>query len=185
MSTLTISHKNIWLRVFLWAWEVNPDKLNICKLLWGTVFLPVGIIFVKESKRPFYFLSPAAAIWLSCLFVPSLCFGAYTFAFTVFLFVLCSLAYNYVRRDAIARKCDRQEAKATALKASGHPFGELTESILDKIFAPLIWLIVFMVETAERFSWTNPGGRITGFFSLCYHFVKSTKQKTCLFVKVE
>ena len=189
MSTLTISHDNVWLRFFLWAWEVNPNRLNICKLFWGTVFLPVGIFFVKESKRPFYCLSPLAAIWLTCLVIPSLCLGAYIGTFTYSMLVLCSMLYNYTRRDKIAKKCDLQEEKAKArkaeLEAKDYQLSERTEKILDKVLGPLIWLINFIMETFERFSWTRPGERITGLFSLCFHFIKSMKQKTCLFVKVE
>jgi hypothetical protein len=189
MGTLTISRNNIGLRFFLWAWEADPDKLNICKLLWGTVFLPVGIFFAKESSRPFYYLSRLAASWLTCIVIPSLCLGIYDGALAVFMLVLFSIFYNYVRRDAIARKCDLQDAKNEAEKAKleteEYRFSERTERILDKIFNPIFWLIGLVGDAFERFSWTKPGERITGFFSLCYYFIKSAKQNTCLLVKVK
>jgi hypothetical protein len=189
MNTLTMSKGNVWLRFFLWAWEANPEKLNICRLFWGVVFLPIGIFFVKDSVRPFYCLSRLGATWLFCLVFPYLFFGEYVGALVFSLLVFCSMAYNHLNRIAIAIKCDKQETEARAKKAKleerEYKFSPRGEKILEKISQPIIWIVVFMMEKFDLFSLTKSGERITGFMSLCYHFLLSTKQRTCLFVKVE
>lgn len=54
MRTLTtISRGSLFLRLFLWGWEVNPEKLNICKLFWGTLLFPVAFL---QSKKVYRFI---------------------------------------------------------------------------------------------------------------------------------
>lgn len=188
MKKLIISHKNIGLQFFLWTWEANKDKLNICKLFWGTIFLPLGF-FTKSSNRPFYYLSPLTAIYLTCIAVPGLCFGKYALAMVGFLSVLCLMFYSYIRREAIAIKCDREDLENKAQKAEMTAkdcrFSERTERILEKILTPFLELISFVIEPAEKFYRTRPGERITGLLSLFYHFLCSIKQRTCFLIKVE
>lgn len=191
MGTLKISHKNFLLQLYLWAWEVDPDKLNVCKLIWGIVFLPIGVLG-KNKKRPFHYLSPVAAAWLMCLFIPSLWLGKYASASVFIVLALCSVIYNYVRREAIIKKCEQQEAKYKAEKANWEAekakreaeddrFSPRTERILLALLSPIFWAI----DIFDGFSSTRSGSKITGFFSLCYHFVRSKKQKTCLLIEIE
>jgi hypothetical protein len=183
-----MSHKNIGLQFFVWAWEVNPSKLNVCKLFWGTVFLPLGF-FSKKRQRPFYCLSPLAAVWLTCLAIPSLFLGRYTSAIALFLLVLCSIFCNYLRRETIAKRCNQEEVKLRELEAKKEMddchFSARTERILDIIFNPIFWIIALALETAEKFYRTRPGEQITGLLSLFYYFLKSVKQRVCLPVKIE
>lgn len=198
MRTLKISRNNIGLRFFLWVWGAKPSKLNVCKLFWGTVFLPLGF-FVKESNRPFYYLSSLAAIWLVCIAIPSILLGKYFATIAICLLISCSLLYNYVRREAIAKKCDQQEAENKTLdeenkiremqimetiESGEHIFSERTERILEIIFYPIFRVCSCAIDVYERFYSTKHGKQITGLLSLFYHFLKSVKQNTCLLVKV-
>ena len=199
MKALTISHESIGLRFFLWTWEADPNRLNVCRLFWGTFFLPAGF-FIKKSHRPFHCLSPLSAFYLTGMVIPGICFGYYGFAIVSFLFFLGSMLYIYVRREAIAKKCDQQEARIRAsdeedrvyeaeLKAKielgERIFSERTERILEIIFTPPFWLANFVIEVYEKFYDTRPGERIVGFLSLSYYFLKSVKQKTCFLIVVE
>ena len=38
---LKISASNRYIRFFCWAWRTKPSNLNICRLFWGTLFMPV------------------------------------------------------------------------------------------------------------------------------------------------
>lgn len=42
-----VSRRNWYIRFFCWAWDTQPEKLDICKLIWGTLALPlVPLLFV-------------------------------------------------------------------------------------------------------------------------------------------
>jgi len=132
--------------------------------------------------------------------IPGLFLSEYAFAIISIFIVLCLMLYSYIRREAIAKKCDQEDEKNKALEEAArvyaaeleakiesgeYIFSERTARILEKIFNPIFWVISLVLKIAERFYSTRPGKRITGFLSLCYYFLKSVEQKTCILVKVE
>lgn len=44
MSEIVVSKNAMLIRIFLWAWKADPEKLNGCKLVWGFVFIPLAFV---------------------------------------------------------------------------------------------------------------------------------------------
>jgi hypothetical protein len=42
---MTFDKNSKLIRLYLWAWEGDPEFINFCKLFWGILFLPVAFFF--------------------------------------------------------------------------------------------------------------------------------------------
>ena len=43
-KTKQISRDKWWFRFYCWLWEADPDKAEFCKLFWGLLFSPIGLL---------------------------------------------------------------------------------------------------------------------------------------------
>lgn len=66
---LTLQKSSRFLRFFCWTWDTTPEQLNLCTLFWGTLFLPIGIIFMGSYGK------------IPRVLIAYLAFGAVTIAF--------------------------------------------------------------------------------------------------------
>ena len=66
---VTISRKNWYMRFFIWAWDVeSPQTLNLCKLFWGTLFLPLFPLsfgVYKTNHTVFGFIPRFLVYWFA------------------------------------------------------------------------------------------------------------------------
>src|SRR3989344_7807767 len=53
----------LYIRFFTWLWGVSEESLNFCKLFWGTICAPIGLIF---GPRLFNFI-PRISIFYTLL----------------------------------------------------------------------------------------------------------------------
>lgn len=95
-----------YIRFFLWTWNASPQNLNICKLFWGTVFLPISLWVSIPAAAERHSVSGFAVFWLiSGSVVMSL--GLYISAGIGFFVALCYLLNDLHRR----MKADRTPAE--------------------------------------------------------------------------
>lgn len=43
MRTLTVPREAWFIRFFLWVWAADPEKVNLCKLVWGILLSPLAV----------------------------------------------------------------------------------------------------------------------------------------------
>lgn len=67
MRTLTISKDSLYIRWFLWIWKANPEKLNICKLFWGTLLFPMA--FLSTGNLVFFIPCSTLFWWVAAIAV--------------------------------------------------------------------------------------------------------------------
>lgn len=111
MRTFTIPGNSLFMRIFAWMWELNLEKLNICKLGWGTLFLPLALGMQVKSTRS-YVVRALLYVALAGLY-PTLsgAFGvALILPMSLLLFMMILLRVLYLlpeKDDAFARTRDR------------------------------------------------------------------------------
>jgi len=173
VSTLTISRNSLFLRLFLWVWEANPEKLNVCKLFWGTLFFPVAFLQFKRIYRfipritIFYMLGAvllaALGLWISAIIWS---FGGVIFAIG-----------GYVAMWRSQGADDRRKEKEQALSKITGRVSVVVDWILDHTLG-----LVF--DFADDVSCSMAGRRIGGFFGVIGEYIHATKQRLCPLIRV-
>lgn len=82
-----LSESDWYIRFFLWIWNASPQRLNVCKLFWGTIFLPLSLfvgIPAAAKRHTVLTFSDLAVFYLMIGFV-LICLGWYLSADTLFL----------------------------------------------------------------------------------------------------
>lgn len=117
-----------YIRFFLWMWNASPQKLNICKLFWGTMFFPLSLFVGIPAAAKRHSVSEPAVLWLILGFLV-MCFGMYVTAGMWFFFALFFLLVdlNYHRK---AQKTPIEQK--TRLKNQDRALNRLTEMITTK-----------------------------------------------------
>jgi hypothetical protein len=178
MSTLTISKNSLFMRFFLWAWDVDPANLNICKLFWGTVLFPFAFCTWKMANR---FFPKITILYLmgggSCM-VAFIFFHRMGLLFAGSLWLLCALLSIIFGKKVVA-SLDKKTAAAKAeqklarVTASGSWVGEK--------FGDVLYYIVTFFTTAYE---TRPGQIMSNFFHVVCEYLRGLREQTCVRVKV-
>lgn len=118
-----LSESGWYIRFFLWMWNASPQKLNICKLFWGTVFLPISLFVGIPAAAKRHSVSALAVIYLMIGFV-KLCLGLYISAGILLFFVLSFLLGNLIYHRKARKTTVKQKSQ---FENQDHALNRLTE----------------------------------------------------------
>lgn len=99
-----------YLRVLHFLWDVRPDDQNVCRVVWGTIFLPLGLVY--KVFRPLRLIE---------------CFGLFGFTLAILLYLEGSIwfgiivtiwAGTYIFEGQAVRRRDRRKIESPATGAS-------------------------------------------------------------------
>lgn len=181
MRSLTISKKSLLLRFFLWAWEADQTKLTICKLFWGTIFLPVAFL---NSETFHGFLLRLALFYMV---------GAPLFAITglrvtaiiwlVYGILFAACGYIFMRRyPKTAERHKEHKEKERLLSALSCRSSAVVDWILEHTFGTMFFGIVFNSFANAMDSRTSR--HIGSFFSVIGAYVRAAKQRFCPLIQI-
>ncbi|MBI4095077.1 MAG: hypothetical protein HY435_02715 [Candidatus Liptonbacteria bacterium] len=173
MRTLTISRSSLFLRFFQWVWGVNPEKLNICKLFWGTLLFPVAFLQFKKAYR----FIPRSAFFYVVGAVFSAALGLWKIAISYFLLGAGFAVVGYItmqRSRSVAERREEKERVLSRITGRGSVFGEW-------VFDHTIGLIF---DIAYHASYSRAGQHVGGFFAVISEYVRAIKQRLCPLIRV-
>jgi len=143
--------KNWYLKIFSKVWEVK--SLDTCKLFWGTLFFPVGLLRPRKTAygNPFYY-------FMGLLYVFILIPLAFSPAFVVFytIFAASQFILGYLSRIKEVKKEDDILPKLS-YKASAILFWLRNRKSLRIVFLPIkllfkgiAWMLIMITRAAEK-----------------------------------
>ena len=177
MRTLTISKNSLFLRFFLWVWETDPEKLNICKLFWGTILFPVAFLRFKDAYR----FIPRITFFYMAGAVIFVALGKWAEAIVWVVLAVGSGVFGYaIMRQRSQSITERREEKERALSNLTGRGTVVWEWIEDHTIG---WLLDLAYGYHERDS--RVGQHIGGFFGVISEYAHSAKQHLCLLVRVK
>ena len=180
MRTLTISKNSLYLRFFLWLWEANPEKLDICKLFWGTLFFPIALI---QFKKVYRFIPRVTFFYMigTVLFVA---LASWTVAIMWFVFAIGCAIYGYItmwrkQRLIVFRPCmvERRKEKEHVLSRVTRRGSVVMDWILEYTIGLAIDLAYDVVDS-------RAGQCIDGFFGVIAEYIRAAKKRSCIYVRV-
>ena len=173
MRTLTILRSSLFLRFFLWGWEANPEKLNICKLFWGTFLFPVAFLQFKKAYRfipriTFFYM--IGAVLLAAL-------GLWGAAVIWFVFGAGCAVCGYIIMRRSQSAAERREEKERALSEITGRGSAVGEWIFDHTLGLVLDLACDVADS-------RMGQRVDGFFAVIGEYARATKQRLCPLIRV-
>ena len=174
MRTLTISKNSLFLRFFLWVWETNPEKLNICKLFWGTILFPVA--FMSSTKKAYRFI-PRITFFYMAGAVIFAALDKWAEAIVWFVFAVAFVFFGYAISQSITERRAEKDRALSNLTGRGTVVWEWIED------HTIGWLLDLAYGYHERDS--RVGQHIGGFFGVISEYAHSAKQHLCLLVRVK
>lgn len=205
MSTLTISHKSLYIRLFLWVWQVNPDKLDICKLFWGTLFLPIGYyVSMLTTEKPGITFKRLGYLFMPIVIL-DLLEGAPAPAFRALLVTLVLISFGVFLEK---RRRTKESYNGTSEKFLGKSVGVISTKVIlvanskpakiagkstriaiIVITAPLwvpVFVILFVVNRVlSALEYSSLGWAVGDAKDVIWEYVSSVKQRHCAPVKIE
>ena len=173
MRSLTIAGNSLYMRIFLWAWPVNPATLNICKLFWGTILFPVAFCNFTWKIRGV----PRISYLYAGLGVVFAIYGAYIGAalFLVAAIIIAVVAYfvKFKQKDRLEQKDRLAITTGRASTVADWIANWIDEHILNPTF-----------DLADNVHDSRVGEKLGGFFSIVRAYYRSLKERTCLKVEV-
>ncbi len=170
MGTLTIAKNSRFMRFFLWVWKVDPSTLNICKLFWGTLFFPIGLLRPTAARIGAGVNFFAAALNLATVAyrITEGHFSHITMinAIIIPINIVCGMFCLSIGKMSRERKLGVVTS---------------TSTIFDRLFDR------FLGRPADFISDVcgNVGeSRVAGWMAVVVHYVHSVKERTCLSVRV-
>ncbi len=179
MITLTISRKSLFLRFFLWVWSADPEKLDGCKLFWGTIFSPVALAlkqriyhFVPGLSLFYFFGAVILALlrqWVSAFIWIILAFGFCLFGY---------IAAKKGKKGFVEESSDLEERRKQQDKEQLEQL-EFNKKMDDWLFKhPRIeWCLEKLFDTIGRLI----DSTIVTIFS---EYLRAIKKHSCPLVKV-
>lgn len=178
MGTFTISEDSQFVRFFIWSWEADPKKLNICKIFWGTIFLPFAFFIKLITIRVFHYFSLVPLI-LCATVIAYLVQGRWWGAVSITVLTLIISWQEYARY--------RRDLKLEPIKISFYnkPLEKWTERgsrIGDWIFEHTLVRLFELIEISID---SKTGERLSGFISIATAYISAVKHRYCPEVRVE
>ena len=161
------------MRFFLWVWEATPEKLNICKLFWGTILFPVAFLQFKKAYRfipriTFFYMVGAV------LFAALDLWGA---AITWFVLGVGFSIGGYVTMRRSQSAAERREEKERALSEITGRGSAVGEWIFDHTLGLVLDLACDVADS-------RVGQRVGGFFAVIGEYARATKKRLCPLIRV-
>ncbi len=202
---LTISRKSWFLRFFLWAWGADPERLNICQLFWGTIFLPLCLFRprgkkktevkvpsekkteVKVPSEPSFYESLIGGATFGGLMLVSIgaavsislqgwwLLGIISLGCAVFFFLMVLLMLAYLKDDREIIEWSQLSSPSTKQRLA-LAFARQGSRVADQL---LEWTFNPAFEAVE-----NLGYEVTGFWGLLVAYYHAAKHRFCPRVKV-
>ena len=172
---MTVSKSSLYMRLFLWAWGADPEKLNICKLFWGTIFLPLA--FFRE--KPVWGFVPRETILYSLLAPLIAVLGYPGFATGMFLagvlFFLVFVLWTKLKGPKKQSEDEKQQGKVNQDLSEVTSFGSsLAERFLGRLFR-VIYAVLML----------PPLCYIGGIVGIVRDYSYAVKERLCLEIQVE
>ena len=176
----------VYIRFFLWVWNANPERLDICKLFWGTTLLPLGFLFRLGDKGFLYLVAIGVSLWR----------GEWIFSLLILLLaVIESLLLTWKAKLPTERDEPRrlEHLSQQASKVISKPFG-VGGRLVKLILSPLVLGLIRAIFTpiTKLLIWVN--GRIKVrlpktlrvpiILRIGWEYLKAFKQRTCIPVEI-
>lgn len=163
MGSLTISSDSRFLRFFLWVWKADPATLNLCKLFWGTILLPLFpiVLLIRTDTHPL----PKAAVFIVCG-VCGVISGVWWAAVLNFLAGMSQII-EFLRQKF------PQKSRFLSI------ISRYLEWIVDNSLGRLIGFL-----GGVYYDKVEPSRHITSFFSMCRLYLRSAKERVCPRIQV-
>ncbi|MBI3589516.1 MAG: hypothetical protein HY093_03865 [Candidatus Liptonbacteria bacterium] len=154
-------------------WEADPEKLNICKLFWGTILFPLAFLRFRKvghfiPRITLFFLVGAglcAMLGLWAATCACLIDGA---IFTIIYSIVVGI------RQTVAERQVEKESTLSTITRRGSMIGQW---ISDHTIGP-IFEIVWNAEHSQT------GQKVGGFFAVIGEYVRPAKQRFCPLIRV-
>lgn len=180
---LTIKKNSLFVRIFMWGWNVEPDNLNICKLFWGTLFFPITLMHPgKKTYRyvsrltTFYF---AGGVIFTVLMAMNICHVL--LAIEYYLFAALFLVINYKEDNKKPKEELNEKLSRLTERGSGVVERIFDNSVVEWILNHTLYALFDFIDNVRS---SGANRQIKGLFSMVAMYLRALKQKTCVNVKV-
>ncbi len=172
--SISISRQSWFLRLFIAAWGVDPEKLNFCQMFWGTLFIWLGPIARISNRLAGYLIKPTMGLGslllaIILLGLPSIPeeIGWPTVLLLALSLVMMVVMFFMTDLDGNSKEKERQARWLQSLTA-------LMEKILVAFLRP------FQMQMAMAINPVKPVAReIKNVTDLCGTFYHVVKSRTC------
>jgi hypothetical protein len=167
---LTIKKDSLYVRWFVWAWNANPEKFNICKLSWGTIFFPVAFMSYKREFR----VVPRLAI----LYLMVAATGAMAHWWAILIpFTVAAIGMVALSAGSLLFAHKHKAAPEQALTKVTYEGSRAADWLADHVLVPVF-------DTTDELVESEAGRMIGGFIGVVVEFIKATKKHYCPHVRV-
>lgn len=201
---LLIKKDKLYIRFFMWVWGMEEDELDQCRVFWGLLGFPFGLLHNEKhnfnglTKSGFLLMGVSFLFAFISLLVFTFTFDAsgFIYACAWFIMALACLVIGYFSDMAKIEKSDKAKKVLNKITIIGEAIGEKLQAFFGLIFyIPCkifmffwrpIWKILLKIfppigKAVEKFF---DDDRVQGFFSFIVKSVLSYKKKHCRKIKL-
>lgn len=174
MTTITIHQNSLFLRFFLWVWGTDPERLNVCKLFWGSIFFPFGILFASNKRRVVtYAMIGAFYVLLTIHFFAE---GSLIYAVACLFWAIVYTLLTCVFHQSL----DTNERGRVLSKITEHG-----SAIMGNCLEGVASIFDRVADYDEREENEPAEHSIKGFFSLVREYMHSAKRRWCPLIRIQ
>jgi len=199
IKDILIKRNKFYIRFFMWVWDIGEEKLDQCRLFWGLLFFPFGLLVNEKLADSAQFGFFASGICLYGLLFRLILGGTYSeliMWITLVLFGLVFAGIGFLLGKVTIEKTDRAEKILNKITIIGSATMRKIRAFLGLIFYVPVKIILFFVKPvwkliAKSFPlleklWdsTINSDKAKGFFRLIWEHIVTFKENHCRKIKL-
>jgi hypothetical protein len=203
MEDILIKRDKFYIRFFMWVWDMGEEKLDQCRVFWGLLFFPIGLLINEKLADSTQFGGFVSGICLYGLLLNLILGGTYAELvawITLVLFGLVFAGIGFLLGKVTIKKTDKAEKILNKITITGSVTAKKIWGFLSVLFyipAKTIMfffkIIVFFIKPVWKLIafwisklWKKFGGKdkTEGFFRFIINYVISFKEGHCRKIKL-
>lgn len=182
-----MARNSLYLRFFLWLWDADPQRLNLCKLFWGTLFFPLAFARWKLVCR---FIPRITFVYLVYAVILAACgiwVNALVWSIGCLLLVTAGYIY-YQHKKRSTTKREEKERMLSKITELGSRFAEwVAESMIGAWLGERVdWILENtlgrLFDFIDNISDSAANWRKSGFPTIIGEYFKALKKRVCTVV---